>query len=199
MSHANDWADAPDANPYAQDSNPGAASSNPYAAPASVIEDDFGAENDPWAGRTLATRASRFAARMIDGVTFLVVAIPFFVVTVLSASSGSNPDDSMIFVGMGLSGLLVLGLLIYNLMRLHSHQQTFGKKMMGIQIIRGDLQTPVTLGRIIGLRILPMTLLGAIPFIGSLIGLADPAMIFQESQQCLHDMFADTNVVLYEE
>lgn len=184
MNYANDWAPNPEP------------SANPYAAPVSMIDDDYGAEYKPWAHRALATRLQRLAANMVDGGTYLGVVLPWIIAMVLAETAGGQ---GAVFYGMIAIGLvLFLGLVTYNLMRLHAHQQTIGKQVVGIQIIRADLQTPVTLGRIIGLRILPISLLGAIPFVGGLIGLADPVMIFQESQQCLHDMIADTNVVVFE-
>jgi uncharacterized RDD family membrane protein YckC len=178
-------------------SNDWAQSPNPYAAPASFIEDDFGGRENLWGGRDLATRGSRLAASCLDGICGSVVALPI-IISMFSAGAGARMADQV----FSLSGLvtLVLGLalVVYNLMRLSSHGQTIGKQMVGIQIIRSDLQTPVGLGRILGLRILPITLLSFIPFIGSLIQLIDPLLIFQGSQQCIHDMIADTNVVVYE-
>lgn len=186
MNYANDWNQHPDPN------------ENPYAAPTSIIEDDYGAEYDPWAGRALATRGQRLAAAMIDGLAVGMVAFLFAFAMVFGGVGGGG--DTLLYVFGGLGGIIFLGIAVYNLMRLHSHQQTIGKQVMGIQIIRADLQTPATLARIFFIRMIPMGLIQMIPFVGGLIaGLVDPLMIFQETQQCMHDMIADTNVVVFEE
>src|SRR5690554_5131070 len=148
MNYANDWAPNPEP------------SANPYAAPVSMIEDDYGAEYKPWAHRALATRVQRLAASFIDGFAYTVVMSPWIVIMILAETNSNN--DALFLILAAIGGVLVLALLIYNLMRLYAHQQTLGKQVIGIQIIRADLQTPVTLGRIIGLRVLPVALLGSI-------------------------------------
>ena len=96
---------------------------------------------------------------------------------------------------MGLS--MVLGgiaLVVWNCVWLHQYGQTVGKRALGIRIVRSD-GGRATLGRIFALRYLPVTLLGAIPYVGPLIGLVDVLLIFRDSRQCMHDQIADTIVV----
>jgi uncharacterized RDD family membrane protein YckC len=40
-----------------------------------------------------------------------------------------------------------------------------------------------------------VSLLGAIPYVGWLVSLVDPLLIFGKDRRCLHDLIADTIVV----
>lgn len=172
--------------------------SNPYEAPESYVEDHYAPDYDPWAGRQLASRGMRLSAALIDGACGLVAALPAIVMSVGVIAAGGTSEVGT-FVGLGTTALLMLGLAAYNLWRLYGYQQTVGKQIMKIQIVRSDLQTPVSFWRILGLRIIPMGLVGVIPLVGPIAQMVDPLLIFQGSQQCLHDLIADTNVVLFEE
>jgi uncharacterized RDD family membrane protein YckC len=72
--------------------------------------------------------------------------------------------------------------------------QSIGKMALGIRIVHLDGQQ-ATLGRIVGLRILPMQLIGWIPFIGGVMSLVDILFIFRANRRCLHDEIARTKVV----
>jgi uncharacterized RDD family membrane protein YckC len=93
-----------------------------------------------------------------------------------------------------IGGLLLLAYLVYSLVLVFLYGQTFGKRAMGIRVVRVD-GSRVAFSRIVFLRWLPTALLGAIPFIGFIVNLVDPLLIFRESSQCLHDDIADTRVV----
>jgi len=69
-----------------------------------------------------------------------------------------------------------------------------GKRALGIRIVRSSGER-ASLGRIFALRYLPVTLLGAIPYLGPVFSLVDILLIFRDSRQCLHDQIADTIVV----
>lgn len=181
MDHYNQWAEQ----------------SNPYEAPESYVEDHY-ASYDPWAGRPLASRGTRLAAACVDGGAVVVAILPFLVVYFSLIMSGGGMS-TLVMLGLAMGTIMSLGLGAYNLWRLFAYQQTLGKQVMKIQIVRSDRQTPAGFGRILGLRMLVMGFLGWIPLVGTLIQLIDPLLIFQGSQQCLHDLIADTNVVLFEE
>ena len=53
----------------------------------------------------------------------------------------------------------------------------------------------IGLARYIFLRVVPVVLISMIPFIGNLINLVDPLLIFGKERRCLHDLIADTIVV----
>jgi len=72
--------------------------------------------------------------------------------------------------------------------------QTFGKRAMGIRVVRTD-GARVAFSRFIFLRWLPIAMIGSIPFVGWIASLLDPLLIFRESRRCLHDDIAGTRVV----
>ena len=53
----------------------------------------------------------------------------------------------------------------------------------------------LSLGKIIGLRVLPISLAAHIPIVGGFVGLIDALFIFGSEKRCLHDYIAGTIVV----
>ena len=107
--------------------------------------------------------------------------------------SGGNSYKNLATIGT----IVVIALfvwLVYNLKLMHEHGQTFGKRMLGIKVVRTD-GSRLGLLRWITLRILAIGLIGAIPFVGWIANVADILAIFRYSRQFLHDQIADTMVV----
>jgi uncharacterized RDD family membrane protein YckC len=156
---------------------------NPYAAPSAHVADAIQDE-----GQVLAERLTRLGAVLVDGVIFGIAYAPLIIWWVQKQQGNSATLFGMI------GGLLVLALLAYNLVLLHQEGQTIGKKLLNIRIVRTD-GSRAGLARIFFMRILPVALLGAIPFLGLIVSLTDPLLIFRDSRQCLHDQIADTIVV----
>ena len=65
---------------------------------------------------------------------------------------------------------------------------------MDIRVVRVD-GSRVSFARFVFLRWLPLAIVGCIPFVGGIVALIDPLLIFRESRRCLHDDIADTQVV----
>lgn len=174
---------------------------NFYAAPSAQIHDPYGYGGYGGAQATtqvlLATRGSRLAAVTIDGAIAFVLMMPFFLVMIASgaAFSDSGGGEALAMVCMLGMAVAMVALGVYNLFLLHKNGQTLGKKIMKIKIVRSDLQTPVSLMRIIFMRYAPMSIIGYIPFIGFLVQMANYLWIFGAEQRCLHDMIADTHVI----
>ena len=160
---------------------------NYYAAPQAVVEDFGGFSAEDLESRK-AGRGERLAAFVLDLVAFLVGGV----VAGVGGSVASLGERGEVAVVVGL--LIVSGLLAVNAVLLHRDGQTLGKKMLGIKIVRSDGDR-AGLGRIVGLRILPVRLLGVIPYLGLLISLIDVLMIFGAERRCIHDMIADTIVI----
>ena len=51
------------------------------------------------------------------------------------------------------------------------------------------------LSRIVLLRMVPMSIVAYIPFVGGLLNLVDILFIFGRDRRCIHDLIADTIVV----
>ena len=176
---------------------------NRFAPPRAEVEDKPGGESV----MVEAGRGERFLAVLIDGVLPTVLAILVAVAVAIPAyeshrqrqvpgiappAPGSGPHMTALWAWLG--GLLLLAYLVYNLALVYRYGQTFGKRMMNIRVVRGD-GGRVAFSRFIFLRWLPLAVVGAIPFLGGLVALLDPLLIFRESRQCLHDNIADTRVV----
>jgi uncharacterized RDD family membrane protein YckC len=73
--------------------------------------------------------------------------------------------------------------------------QTLAKKWMGIKVVKTD-GSPVNF--VSGVLLREWILMGAsaIPYIGSVVGIVDAVMIFNQARRCLHDQIAGTKVIL---
>jgi len=157
---------------------------NPYAAPSARIEQQYDANSE---GHVLASRGTRLAAYIVDGLVMGVWFIPAY-------WAWLGPDAGAPGPLTFLSVLIGLGVFGYNLWLLHLHGQSIAKRWMNIRIVRTD-GTRAGLGRIFSLRMLVPGLISAIPLIGNIFGLADALFIFGEERRTLHDRLADTIVV----
>lgn len=167
---------------------------NPYSAPGAVVEDvrPFSA-NDLESRK--ATRGKRLGAAMLDGLTTIVWVAPIIwgAARIASVQHGLRPAGTMaVLLLIGI--VLAIGVVIVNCIWLSQSGQTIGKRMLDIAIVRTD-GSRVGLRRVILLRVLPLMLLGLIPFVGRFVGLIDCLWIFGNERRCLHDLIADTIVV----
>jgi uncharacterized RDD family membrane protein YckC len=157
---------------------------NPFAPPRAEVADVA------VAGPALAGRGNRLLAALIDVVIQLVA---FFGLAWLL---GLDAFDTQ--AGMGKQVLLGLfGLLLFLLIQgplLVSQGQTWGKKALGIRIVRSD-GSRASPGRVLGLRYALGGVIATVPFVGNLYALIDSLLIFRASRKCLHDDIADTIVV----
>jgi uncharacterized RDD family membrane protein YckC len=167
---------------------------NPYAAPAAVLDDvaawdAFDLENRK------ASRGKRFGAAVVDGLVNLIWALPIIWggTMAMDVRQGLKPASPM--VGVILLGLvLLIGIFVVNCMMIHRSGQTIGKRALDIAIVRTD-GSRIGVPRYVFLRVMPIVLIGMIPFVGKLINLVDPLLIFSKERRCLHDLIADTIVV----
>lgn len=181
----------------------GAMEQNRFAPPRADVEDSV----EPEAGLVEAGRGERFLAALIDGLVPMIVviailaaiAIPMYksyrqehVPGIEPPPLGSGHHLSTTWAWLG--GFALLGYFIYSAVLVYLYGQTFGKRAMGIRVVRSD-GGRVAFSRFIFLRWLPVAVLGSIPFIGWIVGLLDPLLIFRDSRLCLHDDIANTRVV----
>jgi uncharacterized RDD family membrane protein YckC len=181
----------------------GAAAQNRFAPPRAEVEDQV----DGDAVMVDAGRGARLLATLIDGVLPALLGIGMAVAVAIPAyqrhqqehvrgieppalGSGNHLSTTWAWI----AGLLLLAYFVYSLVLVYLYGQTVGKRAMGIRVVRVD-GSRVAFSRIVFLRWLPLALVGAIPFVGGIVGLIDPLLIFRESRQCLHDDIANTRVV----
>lgn len=153
---------------------------NPYAPPIADVHDVSVAVESV----APAARLSRLGAAFIDGLIFMALVYA----PMLLGSRSEDPTIALSGLAVALVGLIVFGLL--NLRFVAANGQSIGKKMIGIKVVRSD-GSRASLGRIFWKRNILNGLLSLIP----VYGIVDALFIFSESEQCLHDRIADTNVI----
>jgi uncharacterized RDD family membrane protein YckC len=160
----------------------GSTEQNPFAPPSE--EADFAFAQDA-GGYRLATYGQRLAGSMVDGILYVAAAVP-------GASLALLVGERASFGGAGL-GMLLLA--IYQWSRIAATGQSLAKAWLHTRIIRENGERPGFVAGVV-LRSWVMALLGMIPFIGYLVGLADALAIFSgTTRQTLHDRIAHTLVV----
>jgi uncharacterized RDD family membrane protein YckC len=163
-----------------------AVAENPYAAPAVLIPRGVA----PSAGsQALASRDSRLAAAMIDGVATLLILLPALVAVLFAGSTTETSGASILFAIV--SAVAFLAFCTYQITMLVNQGQTLGKKMMRIRIVNYDDGALPSAGRLLGMRYVVNSLLGNIP----LYSMVDILFIFGDERRCLHDYLAGTKVV----
>lgn len=146
--------------------------------------------------RVLATRASRFWASLLDSligiVVLVIVAAPTDLVGKIQSGELTLVDQAIFAVATFVGYLLIQG---YPLAK---RGQSLGKIAMSVQIVSIDDGRILPFWKLIGLRVLPLTLASQIPILGNLVGIVDALFIFREDRRCVHDYIASTKVVQYE-
>jgi len=144
----------------------------------------------------LATRGSRLLAHIVDnlvlagpGIVFMVIAAVF--VVLLTKNDPESLAVLAIYPAMGLGFLLGAGAQLWSQI---ATGQSVGKRALGIKVQRLD-GSEVDILRLIFLRNVVVAF--AVQLCG-LVGLVDALMIFGADQRCLHDLIADTKVVVAE-
>jgi len=164
---------------------------NPYQAPSAHVEDMNDAEETQ-----LAERGTRLGAVMIDSLILLVpLFLAIFPVIFMAKAGGAESLGIGSIIAIAIGGLGFLAIFVIDLVMLHRSGQTIGKRMLGVKILRTD-GSRAGLARIFFLRMFVPGLISNIPFVGVIFSLVDPLFIFQESRRCVHDLIADTIVVL---
>jgi uncharacterized RDD family membrane protein YckC len=183
----------------------GADARSRFAPPRAEVEDppqDAGA-------MIAAPRGSRFLAILIDGLVPAVLVLLILAAVAIPAYESyrqvNTPGIAPPAAGMRhpstawawLGGAVMLGYFGWSASLVVRYGQTFGKRMMGIRVVRTD-GSRVPFSRFVFLRWLPLFVLGFVPLVNFVSSLLDPLLIFRDSRQCLHDSIADTKVVTAE-
>lgn len=161
---------------------------NPFEAPAQI--DPGMPPPSPHGRPPLASRGDRFVAALFDGL----VMMPAVIVGLVLVGIGGDEGSALFLAGTGVMILGILGVSIYQWYLISTTGQSLGKKWKGLKIIRQDGGEVDFVSGVL-LRVWVVAMMGAIPFIGSFVGLIDPLLIFGEQQRCLHDLIAKTDVI----
>lgn len=167
---------------------------NPYAAPAAVVDDVRSYVADDMESRK-TTRLKRLGAALLDGVINVMWAAPLVLGAMMGAGVRAGTKSAGPMMALMVLGLiLLLAMIVINCVLVHRHGQTIGKRALDIAMVRGNGDR-MGLLRYIFLRLVPVSLLGAIPLVGRFVGLVNVLLIFGRDRRCLHDMIADTIVI----
>jgi len=183
---------------------------NPYAPPQNYSPQGYGAYS-PYGGdgqwdQMHASRGSRFAARLIDGLLAVPFMIPGFIMffdeiesmqsspSSFGGPSASTPNLENFYGSIAVMLLPVLAFTIYQWVLIAKTGQTLAKKWMKIKVVRHD-GSPVDFVSGVIMREWVTSFLSNLPYVGGIIGLVDAVMIFSDDHQCLHDKIAKTKVI----
>ncbi len=171
-----------------------AGSFNPYAAPLTNV-----VSSAMLPQLNLASRGVRLGARLLDGFIVLAVmalpTIPGFVAIAQADSAGKLENDFPVYAmyWFGAAFLASCGLLVWNAMWLAQHGQTIGKRMLGIRVVRFPSGLPAGAAKAFWLRaVVNFVISNIVP----LYGIVDACFIFSENKRCVHDLIAETTVVV---
>jgi uncharacterized RDD family membrane protein YckC len=160
---------------------------NRYAPPRAKVEDTGEAETE------LASRGARFAGAFIDGLLVAILVWPYLLTTDYWARATSGEAGVTDLLGLSLVSMILF--LVLHGYLLHKHGQTIGKRLVGTRIVSVADNQIISLGKVFGLRYVPIQLASVLPFLGSFLPLIDVVFIFREDRRCLHDLIAGTKVI----
>lgn len=144
----------------------------------------------------LAERGTRLVAVLLDGVLIL----PAVIIGGLGAFLGRGPNGEPgtgFGIAMGLVGLWVIAVVVYQIYLLSTKGQTVGKRWMKVKIVKLDGSAPGFVHAVL-LRLFVNGLIGAVPYLGAIYSLVDILFVFREDRRCIHDLIASTRVVVAE-
>lgn len=154
---------------------------NPYRATTHEF-DTVDADTVP----AMASRGARFLAALIDNLLFGALGI---------GAALAIPNFDFHLVHWFTLGCAILVVLAAQLALIARQAQTVGKYVMRIRVVRAGSDEKCGFFRYVVLRFLPISALGAVPMIGSIVTLVDAIAIFGSNRRCIHDLIADTEVV----
>lgn len=139
----------------------------------------------------LAGRGSRLGAVFIDFFIFVASMVPG--VLILSLSKGNSRQE---WLGIGFMGAAFLCLAITQTVLISRDGQSLGKKAVHIRIVKVKDETNPGFLKACFLRGFVVSVIGAIPYAGWIFVLVDSCFIFRDDRRCLHDLIAETKVII---
>lgn len=144
------------------------------------------------AGPPLAGRGTRLGAAILDTLIGLVISCPVMMFTGY-IDRAMQQQVSPVEMAIYTMGGMVVYLLIHGYL-LATQGQSVGKKLLGIRIVDYESNEILPFGKLVGLRLLPVWIVSAIPF-ANCLALVDVLFIFGEERRCVHDLIAGSKVV----
>ena len=141
----------------------------------------------------LASRLTRLGAVLVDAFIGIVITVP---ITILTGYLGRAMKQQVSPAELVLYS--VLGFAIYMLLHgylLATQGQSIGKMLLHVRIVDYSTGELLPLGKLVGLRLVPVWIVSMIPCVGGLLALFDILVIFGSEQRCIHDLIAGTKVV----
>ena len=182
---------------------------NPYVSPqAAYPPPDV---NEPTVRLQKASRWLRLGGHLIDLAALILIMVPLIVVlntafpnaNAVEASGGFRNQAeyyTVVETGSGTSAfnfiVLFISLVVANGYLLANQGQTIGKYALGTQILSDDGKL-VSLAKLVFLRYGLFWLLGTLPGLGPILGLADALSIYRDNLKCVHDELCGTQVVMF--
>ena len=142
----------------------------------------------------LASRWKRLGGTILDGLISSVIIFPIVMMSGIFQQIRQGQEMSTgQSISFALFGFVVF--LLINGYLLAKQGQTVGKKIVGTRIVSADDGEILPVGKVIGLRYLPIFVIGQLPIIGSFFSLLDALFIFRGDKRCIHDLIAGSKVV----
>ncbi|MCA9264585.1 MAG: RDD family protein [Planctomycetales bacterium] len=190
--------------PYGEEYTPAPPTdlTNPYASPGEAKRPDFGKGASNTSGyfpeHLLATRWQRFCGSIVDGLAYLGAGTPGFAGLMIMGASmenGGGGGDAADFIMFAALLLAIGGMLLAvcgNWYFIAQRGQSYGKMVMNTRIVRTvDHELPGFLYGVVLRNWLPVAINQAC----GVFSLVDACFVFGERRQCLHDLFASTQVI----
>lgn len=145
----------------------------------------------------LAGRGTRLGAAIIDTIILLAILMPlmymggYWTQVMTTAQAGES-----VAIGTTLTWAAI-GFVVFAVVQgvpLNATGQTWGKRLLKIKIVDLDGAKP-PIGRLLGLRYLPLQVASNVPMVGPLLALVNVLLIFRGDRRCGHDLIAGTKVV----
>ena len=162
---------------------------NRYAPPRSTVADPGNQDGE----EELAGRGVRLGGAIIDGITLGLILWPYLAVSDYWTRAVAGQVEMSDLLQMSLVSLIAF--LVLHGYLLHRYGQTIGKRLLGIRIVSAADGQLLPLGKLFGLRYVPIQLAGLLPVVGNILPLVDALFIFREDRRCLHDFIAGTKVI----
>jgi uncharacterized RDD family membrane protein YckC len=138
----------------------------------------------------LASIGRRFGAQWVDGLVFMMLFVPLYVLFFMAGEAASASPEA----GLGLTALLTIGaagvIFVYEGLMLSSRGQTLGKMAVGIKVVTPEGRD-ISAGQAWGRALLRQVFFSYFALINYL-----PALVTKQ-KTAVHDLAAKTRVVRF--